>query len=167
MIEPAFIRLLLASSNPGKLREYRNLPPAPGLSSIWFRISRSFPHSTNRRRLLPKTARGKRCTTASSQTASFWRTIPAWLFRHSAARREFTQRDTPDRMPRTRTASANCCAQWRGKKGTRGAPDSSASRRLRRDGRALAVVSDFVEGLIAERAARIEWVWVRSGIPDG
>ena len=69
------MKLLLASSNPGKLREYLELARGTNVEIELLPDFSSFPRSRSPLRPLRRMPPGRRCTTADSQTSRSWRTI--------------------------------------------------------------------------------------------
>ena len=79
----------------------------------------------------------------------FWRTIRVWLFRRSAARREFTPRAMPAEC-HAEDRVASCCARWKERHGDERRARFVCVIALARQGRVLAVISDFAEGMITD-----------------
>src|SRR5271156_4567903 len=121
------MRVFLASSNPGKLREYRELAGDATLELELLPNFRDTPAFEEAAPTFAENSAGKALYYSKFSEETVLATIPGWWFRRSAALREYFPPATRGLMRLTRIASENCYTRWPTKKVKSGALISSAS----------------------------------------
>jgi XTP/dITP diphosphohydrolase len=148
--EPAFNRLVLASSNSGKLREYEQLAAGPGIEIEMVANFRNLPAFDESEPTFAENAAGKalhysRLADGIVLADDSGLVVPVLGGAPGVHSARYAGRDATDAHRIGKLLRA-----MEGKKGNERRARFVCATAIAERGRALAVVSDFVEGMIAE-----------------
>jgi len=142
-----FSAIVLATRNPGKLREFRSLLEPTGWMVFGWATSRF--SSTTRRQVHPSSRMlaARRSPIRKRPNSQSWRMTRAWRSRRSEAGLESIPPATRAPEPPTPSACRNCSPSWRRRRDSRGAVRLCPV--LGRAGTLLAEVEGECRGFIA------------------